>query len=101
MSNHFHILVEVPQRPAQLPDDAQLLARLKRLYSPEAFARIRWQLENLRGLGANKEAEVLRESFFRRMWDARMGPGLSLSHPQCYRSSDHGHSTGYVTPTAR
>ena len=52
MSNHFHMLVEVPQRPAQVPDDTQLLAKLKRLYSPEAFAQIRSQLENLRRLCA-------------------------------------------------
>ena len=45
MSNHFHVLVEVPRRPEQMPDDAQLLAKLKRLYSPEAFAQVRWQLE--------------------------------------------------------
>jgi len=69
MSNHFHVLVEVPRRPEQMPDDAQLLAKLKRLYSPEAFAQVRWQLENLRKLGAHEEAEALREGFFRRMWD--------------------------------
>lgn len=69
MSNHFHILVEVPMRPEQMPDDAGLLAKLKRTYSPEAFAQVRWQLENLRRLGAHEEAETLRETFFRRMWD--------------------------------
>jgi putative transposase len=69
MSNHFHVLVEVPQRPQEMPDDAALLAKLRRLYSPEAFARVRWQLENLRQFGAQEEAEALRESFFRRMWD--------------------------------
>jgi len=31
-----------------MPDDEQLLAKLKRLYRPEAFAQVRWQLENLR-----------------------------------------------------
>jgi REP element-mobilizing transposase RayT len=69
MSNHFHVLVEVSQRPVQMPDDTQLLAKLKRLYSPEAFAQVRWQLENLLRLGAHAEAATLRESFFARMWD--------------------------------
>jgi REP element-mobilizing transposase RayT len=69
MSNHFHVLVEVPKRPEQMPDDAGLLAKFKRAYSPEAFAQIRWQLENLRKRGAHEEAEALRESFFKRMWD--------------------------------
>jgi putative transposase len=64
MSNHFHVLVEVPQRPLQMPDDTQLFAKLKRYYSTEAFAQIRWQLENLRRIGANEEAEALPESFF-------------------------------------
>ena len=68
MSNHFYVLVEVPQRPGQMPDKAQLLAKLRRLYSHEAFAQIRREIENLRGLGATEEAEALREVFFRRMW---------------------------------
>ncbi len=69
MSNHFHVLVEVPKRPEQMPDDTQLLAKLKRLYSPEAFGQVRWQLENLRKLGAKEEAEAFCEGFFGRMWD--------------------------------
>lgn len=32
MSNHFHVLVEVPQRPTEMPDDAALLALLKKVY---------------------------------------------------------------------
>ena len=32
MSNHFHVLVEVPQRPAEMPDDAALLALLTEVY---------------------------------------------------------------------
>lgn len=31
MSNHFRVLVEVPQRPAQMPDDTRLRAKLNRL----------------------------------------------------------------------
>ncbi len=47
MSNHLHVFVEVLQRPAQVPDDTEPLAKLKRLCSPGAFAQIRLQLENL------------------------------------------------------
>ncbi len=69
MSNHFHILLEVPQRPETMPSDEELLAEIKRIYSPEAFINIRWQLQQYRKIGANDAAEALRESFFRRMWD--------------------------------
>jgi REP element-mobilizing transposase RayT len=61
MSNHLHVFVEVLQRPAQVPDDTEPLAKLKRLCSPEAFAQIRLQRENPRSLGAIPEA--LRGSF--------------------------------------
>ncbi|HBH73328.1 MAG TPA: hypothetical protein DDY43_07740 [Synechococcales bacterium UBA10510] len=42
--------------------DAQLLAKLKRLYSLEAFTQIRWQFADLSRLGANEEAKALHES---------------------------------------
>ncbi len=69
MSNHFHILLEVPRRPEQAPTDDELLTRLKRAYSAEAFAQVRWKLTTLRQQGATEEAEAYRESFLRRMWD--------------------------------
>jgi REP element-mobilizing transposase RayT len=69
MSNHFHILVEVPKRPEVMPCDDELLAEIKRIYSVEAFVQVRWQLEQFRKIGAHEAAEALRESFFKRMWD--------------------------------
>ena len=69
MSNHFHVLVEVPRRPEQAPSDDELLTRLKRAYSAKAFAQVRWKLSVLREQGADDEAEAYRESFLRRMWD--------------------------------
>ncbi len=70
MSNHFHVLVEVPQRPAEMPDDAALLALLKKVYGRGGGAgTIRQRLEFFRTEGAHAEAEALRESFFARMWD--------------------------------
>ncbi|MEO8352093.1 MAG: transposase [Chthoniobacteraceae bacterium] len=68
MSNHFHILLEVPRRPEVLPNDEELLARLKRTYSGLGFATIRQNLELLRAAGATAEAEAYRETFFARMW---------------------------------
>ncbi len=69
MSNHFHILVEVPKRPEIKPTDEELLDQIKRIYSVEAFIQVRWQLEQFRKIGAVEAAEQLRESFFKRMWD--------------------------------
>ena len=69
MSNHFHILVEVPKRREVMPSDEELLAEIKRIYSVEAFIQVRWQLEQFRKIGATEAAEALRDSFFKRMWD--------------------------------
>lgn len=69
MSNHFHILVQVPRRPEVMPSDEELLAEIKRIYSIEAFVQLRWQLQQFRKIGAHEAAEALRESFFKRMWD--------------------------------
>lgn len=70
MSNHFHVLVEVPQRPAALPDDEGLLKLLSQVYRGSGGAgTIRQHLEFLRKEGAHAEAEAYRETFFARMWD--------------------------------
>jgi REP element-mobilizing transposase RayT len=70
MSNHFHVLVEVPQRPAQMPDDEALLKLLAAVYRGSGRAgAIRQHLGNLRKAGAHAEAEAYRETFFARMWD--------------------------------
>jgi REP element-mobilizing transposase RayT len=69
MSNHFHILLQVPKRPDVLPSDDELLSEIKRIYSVEAFIQVRWQLEQFRKIGAHDAAEAIRESFFKRMWD--------------------------------
>ncbi|MEO6786244.1 MAG: hypothetical protein ABI318_08940 [Chthoniobacteraceae bacterium] len=57
-SNHFHVLVEVTQRAGPMPDEAQLLAKLKRFYSLVAFAQVRWPFEDLRRLGAEPVANL-------------------------------------------
>ena len=69
MSNHFHILVEVPARPEEDPDDEALLKHLSRLYSEPEMAEIRWELEHYRSQGNEPAAEALRQRFLKRMWD--------------------------------
>jgi REP element-mobilizing transposase RayT len=65
LSNHFHILVEVPQRPETLPSDEVLFGLLERGYSKGFAQTIRQRLEML----PEDERQALRESFFARMWD--------------------------------
>ncbi len=67
LSNHFHILVEVPRRPDVLPDDEALFAKLETFYSARRVAglRRRWRL----CLQDPVLLSRFREGFFRRMWD--------------------------------
>jgi hypothetical protein len=71
MSNHFHLLVEVPKRPEQeaLPDDEGLIDHVESTLGEKAAAGLRWELEHFRGMGADDAAEALRERWFARMWD--------------------------------
>ena len=69
MSNHFHILVEVPERPSEDPTDGELLAHLGLIYGGRKLAEIRWELEHHRSQGNHAAAEALRQGFLRRMWD--------------------------------
>ena len=71
MTNHFHILLEVPKRPApeNLPTDHELVERLRLAecsYGAETLAR---ELAALRHASRVTEAEALRERFFAHMWD--------------------------------
>ncbi len=71
MSNHFHILVEVPQRPdaAALPDDIGLVAKVRSCLGDKLANDLEWQLELHRKQGNASAAEELRERWFGRMWD--------------------------------
>ncbi len=48
MSNHFHILVEVPKPPEQLPNAEETFEALSRLSSPQGIGVLRQQLEIIR-----------------------------------------------------
>ena len=70
MGNHFHVLVEVPPRPAKPMGDEQLLERLGLIYSELKVAEVRWQLQMRREAGDEAGAEALKEEkFLYRMWD--------------------------------
>ena len=71
MSNHFHILLQVPQRPepAHLPSDAELVALVRKAKDSYGSATLEQDLERWRREGADAAAEALKERFFCRMWD--------------------------------
>lgn len=70
MSNHYHVLLEVPQRPpdATLTDE-ELLRRLKAIYSPMQLATVRAQLHIFRVNGDDAAAEAYKQTFVDRMWN--------------------------------
>lgn len=72
MSNHFHILVEVPAAPEDEGaswTDEELLEHLSCLYSEREMAELRWELDYYREKKMDGAAEAFRQKFFDRMWD--------------------------------
>ena len=72
MSNHFHILVEVPSPPecggASWSDKA-LLDHLSTIYGERKMADLRWELGHYREQHNDVAAEAFRRKFFARMWN--------------------------------
>jgi REP element-mobilizing transposase RayT len=66
MSNHFHLLVEVPE-PRELSEE-EALARIAALYPAKFVAGLRHDLDAFRKAGLEASAEALLDSFTRRMW---------------------------------
>ena len=72
MSNHFHILLEVPAAPEQRGadwSDERLLDHLAALYSQPQTGKLRQELEHYRNQNNTAAADAFRERYFRRMWD--------------------------------
>ncbi len=69
MSNHFHILVEVPKRPEVLPSAEVLVQKLRGLSGYVGVGTVIQRIEMLRNTKADQELEQYLESFWARMWD--------------------------------
>ncbi len=70
LSNHFHLLVEVPERGE--PEDAELARRVSALYGGARARELAARLQALRALGTEateREASELRERYLYRMGD--------------------------------
>ncbi len=70
MSNHFHLLVEIPDAPSLSDED--VLNRMKVLYSKSRVEQFRSQLENARSQSKHELAEKMLEPYLRRMHDLSM-----------------------------
>jgi REP element-mobilizing transposase RayT len=69
MSNHFHLLLEVPPRPEGGLSDQELCERLEELKGEAEGAAFRALLERCRAGGDEEGAEALRQRLLYRMWD--------------------------------
>ena len=69
MTNHFHILVDVPERPTEDPTDGELLDHLRLIYGRAKVAEIRAEIEHWREMELDEKAEEIRQRFLTRMWD--------------------------------
>ena len=72
MSNHFHILVEVPPKMDESLSNADLVGRLSLLYKADYVSVVADQLEKLSTSNTEKGKEAyqaLREQFTDRRWD--------------------------------
>ena len=70
LSNHFHLLIKVPQKPATPPPVEELIGRLKHLTSSALTATTAQQmLERFRAAGQEDAVEELRQKLWSQMND--------------------------------
>ena len=68
LSNHFHVLLEVPPRPAVPLSDEQILDRCRALYSRRAMVEVEWDFQEAQRAGG-EAVQKWRGKYLRRMWD--------------------------------
>ena len=68
LSNHFHVLLEVPPQPEVAPTDDEILDRCRKLYSADAMIAIEWEFAEAKRMGG-EVLERLQARFLKRMWD--------------------------------
>ncbi|MFT4548407.1 MAG: putative transposase [Verrucomicrobiales bacterium] len=68
LSNHFHLLLEVPPVPQVPLSDDEILERCRALYSADTMIQIELEFESARRTGGAVLA-ALRSRFLKRMWD--------------------------------
>ena len=69
MSNHFHILVEVPHRPPRLPTAEEVVAKLRRLTGHQNVGAVEQRFALYRKAGDEAGEAAYLATFHARMWD--------------------------------
>jgi REP element-mobilizing transposase RayT len=69
MSNHFHILVEVPRRPETLPSPDEILCKVRRLTGHSNAGIVEQRLAMYRDAKDEVGLQAYLETFYARMWD--------------------------------
>ena len=69
MSNHFHVLVETPARPAVLPTEEELLKHIRGCYGKITAEILGEELRQYRSRGLDATAQKVMDGWFARMWD--------------------------------
>ncbi len=69
MSNHFHVLVEVPQRPEVDMTEAQLVEHVRKTMGSERADSLALEFQEFDRLGYKHQAVALKERWLSRMWD--------------------------------
>lgn len=69
MSNHFHVLVEVPPRPERLLTGEELLSKLRGLSGPQDVGWVETQLKGYRRLGDEAGERAFLKRYEAQMWD--------------------------------
>jgi putative transposase len=68
LSNHFHVLLEVPPPPEVPLTDDEILDRCRSLYSKGGMIVVEWEFEEAQRIGGGA-LERVRDKYLKRMWD--------------------------------
>jgi len=69
MSNHFHILVEVPQAPEEGVSDSKLISLVTESLGEVEGRRLEWRMNHYLKQNNMRALEELRKNWQKRMWD--------------------------------
>ncbi len=72
MSNHFHLLLEVPPMPEGGLTDDELLSRLKAIYSDGIVGDVAKELKEAREKGAEERLAEIHRRYTYRMHNPRI-----------------------------
>jgi len=105
MTNHFHILVEIPRPPEDRGkswSDEEFLRHVSCRYKGDQYMEIAAELNELREGGFHADAEAYRDKFFARMWNLAAFMHDLKMHPlvQPELSENHGTSGGLQVPSS-